>query len=125
MTRSIAVDSVCSLVALLLALLCAPFAYAADDAREQAQRQVTQPGNNAPFWRDVREGENPYQTTQVRGVDTNILVQPSGETWRQISNGPITLYGGILLILVPLGIFAFYRWKGQIELHEQPTGRKI
>src|SRR5688500_8767495 len=103
----------------LLVLLCAaaqllaPLAQAAEaEGAEQARRQVTQPGNNAPFWRDVREGENPYQTTQVRGVDTKILVQSSGETWREIRNGPISLYGGILLIAVPFLIFAFYRWKG-------------
>ena len=115
-----------SMMAVLLAALFAPLAHAAtDDAKEQARRQVTQPGNNAPFWRDVREGQNPYQTTQVRGVDTNILVQSSGETWREIRNGPISLYGGILLIAVPLLIFAFYRWKGPLKLHERPTGRLI
>ena len=124
MTRTFA--QIGPFVALLLALAFAlPSAAADDAAREQAQRQVTQPGNNAPFWRDVREGENPYQTTQVRGVDTNILVQPSGETWREIRNGPISLYGGILLIVVPLLIFAFYQWKGPLRLHGRPTGRLI
>ena len=74
--------------------------------KEQAQRQLTQPGNNAPVWREVRKGENPYQTTQVRGVETNILVQPAGETWRQVRNGPMTLYGGILLIAVAAARFS-------------------
>jgi len=129
MTKSFACERVLPLIALLLALLLAPFAHAADDARQrqdtQAQRQGTQPGNNAPVWRDVRKGESPYQTTQVRGVETNILVQPAGETWRRIRNGPITLYGGILLIAVPLLIFGFYRWKGPLRLHAKPTGRLI
>jgi formate dehydrogenase subunit gamma len=94
-------------------------------AKEQAQRQLTQPGNNAPVWRDVREGENRYQTTQVRGIETNILVQPAGQTWRELRNGPITLYGGLILIVVPLLIFAFFRWKGALSLHDKPTGRMI
>ena len=47
-------------------------------AKEQAQRKLTQPGNNAPVWREVRGGESPYQTTQVRGIETNILVQSGG-----------------------------------------------
>jgi formate dehydrogenase subunit gamma len=115
----------------LLVLLClsALPQFAAAQAQEgaagQAQRQVTQPGNNAPFWRDVREGINPYQTTQVRGVDTKILVQPGGETWREIRNGPISLYGGLLLIVVPFLILGFYRWKGPLKVHEGPTGRLI
>jgi formate dehydrogenase subunit gamma len=114
---------------LVLALSCAVSlpqgALAADGAQDQAQRQITQPGNNAPVWRDVRKGENPYQTTQVRGVETNILMQPAGETWRQIHNGPLPLYGGLLLIAVLLVIFGYYRWKGPLKLHEKPTGRLI
>lgn len=125
MTNSFVFDRVLPLLALLLALLLVPFAHAADDAKEQAQRQGTQPGNNAPVWREVRKGENPYQTTQVRGIETNILVQPAGETWRQIRNGPITLYGGLLLIAVPLLIFGYYRWKGPLKLHDKPISRFI
>lgn len=114
---------------LALALSCAVLlphgVLAAGGAQEQAQRQITQPGNNAPVWRDVRKGENPYQTTQVRGVETNILVQPAGETWRQIHNGPLPLYSGLLLIVMLLLIFSYYRWKGPLKLHEKPTGRLI
>jgi len=107
-------------------LLTAP-AWAADSggAKEQAQRQQDQPLNNAPVWRDVRGGENPYQTTQVRGIETNVLVQTEGEIWRQIRNGPITVYGGWLLVAILLAILAFYLWRGPIGLHGQPTGRKI
>jgi formate dehydrogenase subunit gamma len=76
-------------------------------------------------WRDVRKGENPYQTTQVRGVETNVLVQTQGEIWRQIRNGPIVVYGGWILILALLAIFAFYLWKGPMKVHGQLTGRKI
>ena len=124
MRRSLALKGVTS-VMFLLALLVAPFAHSADDAKEQAQRQITQPGNNAPVWRDVRKGENPYQTTQVRGIETNILVQSAGETWRQIHNGPLPLYSGLLLIAMLLVIFGYYRWKGPLKLHEKPTGRLI
>jgi formate dehydrogenase subunit gamma len=92
----------------------------------QARREVVQPLNNAPFWRDVREGENnPYQTTQVRGVETSILVQTEGEIWRQIRNGPVTIYGGWLLVVAFLAIGLFYWWRGKIMLHEPRTGREI
>lgn len=115
------------LVVLMGLVLLPQFAIAADtdSAKEQAQRQTTQPGNNAPVWRDVRGGENPYQTTQVRGVETNVLVQSGGETWRQIRNGPVTVYGGWLLVVITLLIGAYYGWKGQIKLQEKPTGRLI
>ena len=125
MISSFACDRLLPLLALLLALLLVPSAHAADGATEQAQRQGTQPGNNAPMWREVRKGENPYQTSQVRGVETNILVQPAGETWRQVRNGPIKLYGGLILIAWVLLIYGYYRWKGPLKLRDKPTGRMI
>jgi len=92
----------------------------------QAARQSAQPQNNAPFWRDVREGErNAYQTSQVRGVDTTILVQSEGEIWRQVRNGPITVYGGWAVILVLAAIGLFYWRRGKIMLKEPRTGRLI
>ena len=99
---------------------------AAEGQPAQAQRQAVQPLNNAPFWRDVRDGErNPYQTTQVRGVETAILVQTEGETWRRIRNGPITVYGGWTIILVLAALGLFYWRRGKIKLHEPATGRLI
>jgi formate dehydrogenase subunit gamma len=126
MTKPCASERILPLMALLFALLIMPFAHAADGggAKEQAQRQLTQPGNNAPVWGEVRKGENPYQTTQVRGVETNILVQPSGQTWRQL-RPPVALAGGLLITAALLAVFAFYRWRGPIGVHAQPTGKLL
>jgi formate dehydrogenase subunit gamma len=99
---------------------------AAEGRAAQVQRQKTQPLNNAPTWRDVRSGEvNPYQTTQVRGPETNVLIQSEGELWRRVRNGPITVYGGWLLVIAFLGMLLFYWWRGEIMLHEPKTGRLI
>ncbi|HWQ39724.1 MAG TPA: formate dehydrogenase subunit gamma [Burkholderiales bacterium] len=98
-------------------------AVGADPAQDQAKRQVEQPLNNAPAWREVRSGA--AHTTQVRGRESGVLIQASGETWRQIRNGPVTLIGGALLILVPVAIYLFYRKSGPMKLHEPPSGRKI
>src|SRR5512135_2672284 len=64
----------------------------------QAQRQQVQPGNNAPVWREVRSGK--AGITTVQGRETGVLVQSEGQTWRKLRNGPITLYGGWLVVLV-------------------------
>lgn len=117
----------------LVAASCALFAALAmpaaavdtSSAQEQAARQQAQPGNNAPVWRDVRSGDNPYQTTQVRGVETAVLMLPAGETWRQLRNGPITIYGGWLIVAMMIIIGAFYSLKGPLKLHDKPTGRKL
>jgi len=108
-------------------MLFTPLAWSAESggAKEQAQRQQDQPLNNAPVWGDVRRGDNQYQTTQVRGIETSVLVQSQGETWRQIRNGPITIYGGWLLVLVLIALGAFYWWRGKIMLSHPRTGRVI
>ena len=96
---------------------------ATDDNTTQVQRQQTQPLSNAPVWRAVRAGEP--GVTQVRGRETGVLIQASGETWRQIRNGPVSLLGGVLLILVPILIFVFYKVSGPMRLRDKPTGRML
>jgi formate dehydrogenase subunit gamma len=89
----------------------------------QAQRQQVQPGNNAPVWREVRSGKE--ETTTVKGRETGVLIQTEGQTWRKLRNGPITLYGGTLVVLVLIVIGLFYMWRGPIGLHSPPSGRMI
>jgi formate dehydrogenase subunit gamma len=113
------------IAASLVLFFALPAAADEDPAKRQAERQVTQPLNNAPFWGEVRKGENPYQTTQVRGVETNVLVQSQGETWRRVRNGPVTVYGGWFLVLAVAALAAFYWWRGEIKLKESPTGRLV
>jgi len=119
----------------LLALLSAGAALAQSDSQQQRQRQAEQPGNNAPVWRDVKSGEK--NVTTVKGRETDVLVQPparfpgqnamasAGEAWRKFRNGPVTFYGGSLVVLVAIAVLAFYLWKGPVTLHSRPSGRLI
>ena len=103
--------------------------------KEQQQRQMQQPGNNAPVWREVQSGAPNF--TSIPGRETNVLIQPparfpgqdavttAGEAWRQFRNGPVTFYGGWLVVLVAIAILAFYFAKGPVKLHERPSGRLI
>lgn len=96
--------------------------------QQQAQREITQPGNNAPFWREVRGRDTVGGTvgvTTVTGRETGVLIQSEGQTWREVRNGPLTLFAGIALAVVFLGILLFYWIKGPIVLHEPKTGRLI
>ncbi len=114
----------------------APQAPAAVDlVKDQQKRTVDQPGNNAPVWREVRSGQPNY--TSIPGREVGVLVQPqarfpgqdgmttAGEAWRKYRNGPITFYGGWLVVAVMAIIAAIYFVMGPIKLHEPPTGRMI
>ena len=107
----------------LVLALSGGVAVAQPSQESQAQRQQTQPYNNAPTWRDVRSGQEAY--TSVKGPETGILIQSGGETWRQIRNGPVTMIGGWALVVMMLVIGAFYKIKGTIPLHAAQTGKKI
>jgi len=108
----------------LALLMFAAAGYAQAQGDTQQQRSVDQPGNNAPVWRDVRK-EGQEHVTTVKGRETGVLVQSAGETWRQIRNGPVTFYGGWLVVIVTLIVAAIYFAMGPVKLHDKATGRKI
>ena len=101
-----------------------------------AQRAQTQPGNNAPFWRAVRDSGGVSGVTTATGAEAGTLIQEfaqypgsryatAGEAWRQMRNHWIIPYGGALLLLVALAIAIFYWRKGVLGGHEPDTGRVI
>ena len=95
----------------------------AQQQESQQQRAQSQPYNNAPVWRDVRSGKEEY--TSVKGRETGVLVQTYGETWRQLKNGWITPIAGWLIAAVVVVIGLFFKWRGSIKVHGEPTGRLI
>lgn len=105
-------------------------------AESNAERAKTQPGNNAPFWRAVRNwSPQPHTTSAVRGIESTVLIQPfvqypgsrfatAGEAWRQVRNQWIIPYGSALLAIVVLAIALFHWRKGPIG-REANSGRAI
>ncbi len=93
----------------------------ADDTN--AERARSQPGNNAPVWRAVRESGNTPGTSNLPGAEMGVLVQPfvqypgsrlttAGEAWRQVRNQWLLPYGGSLLLIVALALGLFYWRRG-------------
>jgi formate dehydrogenase subunit gamma len=93
-------------------------------AAADAEREATQPFNNAPVWREVRSGAP--QVTTVLGRETNVLIQSRGETWRAL-RVPMAFGGGMLVALGVLGLAVFYLIRGPIDIGEDEKrgGRQI
>ena len=100
------------------------------------ERAKSQPGNNAPYWRAVRESGREPGFTSLPGAEQGVLVQPfvqypgsrlttAGEAWRQVRNDWIIPYGGALLFIVALAVALFYWRKGSLGGHHADTGRVI
>ncbi len=102
-----------------------------------AQRTLSQPLNNAPFWRGVHDsGRAPGSVNNLQLGERGVLIQPTisypgtrttsaGEAWRQIRNWWIVPYGGALVVIVVFALALFFFAKGPIEQHEPDTGRLI
>jgi len=101
-----------------------------------AQRDKTQPGNNAPVWRAVRESGMQPGTSNLPGAEKGVLIQSftrypgtayttAGEAWRQIRNNWIVPYGGSLLLIAIATLALVYYTKGPFGSQPRDTGRKI
>ncbi len=101
-----------------------------------AERAKSQPGNNAPLWRAVRDSGNVPGISNLPGAEQGVLIQPfvqypgsrlttAGEAWRQVRNQWLIPYGGSLLLIVVLAIALFYWRRGPIGGHVADTGRVI
>ncbi len=109
-------------VALLAALVTLPAA-AEQAVQAQQQRQQTQPLNNAPVWREVRSEQAGF--TSLPAPEAGVLIQSEGMTWRAWRNGPVTLYGGLALLVVAAAIVLFYLRRGPQKLRGPPSGNKV
>lgn len=101
-----------------------------------ATRTKTQPGNNAPFWRGVRESGNDKGFTSLPGAEQGTLIQrfvrypgsrftTAGEAWREVRNRWLIPYGGSLLLIVVLAIGLYYWRRGPVGEEHPNTGRRI
>ena len=102
-----------------------------------AQRARSQPLNNAPFWRGVREsGRAPGSVNNLQQGERGVLIQPTrtypgtrttsaGEAWRQIRNWWIVPYGGALIVIVVFALGLYFFAKGPLRQHQPDTGRLI
>lgn len=95
---------------------------AADYARQQQAQQAAQPLNNQPVWKEVRSGLP--QVTTVQGRETNILIEPMGQTWRA-ARVPVATAGGLLLALALAGLAGFYAMRGTMTVESRPGARII
>lgn len=90
-----------------------------------AARAKSQPGNNAPMWRAVRESGLQEGVVNLPGAEKGVLIQPlvqypgsryasAGEAWRQVRNRWIIPYGGSLVLIAALAMALFYWRKGAL-----------
>jgi len=108
---------------LVLALVLPLIPYAMAELGDPSGK-VVNPG--VELWNDVRQRDRTVDgSTQVRGVDTGILINVYGEDWRQFRMQQLIPYGAALMGSVLAVILLFYLVRGPLRMQGGPTGNRI
>lgn len=100
----------------------------------EAERIKSQPGNNAPVWRAVRNSGNEPGVTTLPDNEGATLIQrfvqypgsafvTAGQAWRETRNLWIVPYGGSLLLIVVVALALYYVGRGPLG-HSSNTGAR-
>ncbi len=90
---------------------------------QQKERQLQQPYNNAPVWKEARGAVEGYAS--IPAPEAGVLIQTDGQNWRALRNGKVSVMGGWALVAMMLVIGVFYGIRGTVQLHGAPTGRML
>ncbi len=84
---------------------------------------ISVPSPGADLWRAVRGAE--AGDSQVKGVESAVLINSAGEQWRQFRTDRRLRYGGLALIAI-VGLLAlFYAVRGSIKLEQGNSGQRV
>jgi formate dehydrogenase subunit gamma len=116
------------LVRALAALAVALVVFAVEPAlaQDEEMRLVPPAGgqaNNIEMWRAARGGVQ--GTVSIPDKKAGVLVQPEGEAWRSLRNGPVSAYGGWLMLGVIVVLAVYFAVRGRIRIEGGRSGRVI
>ena len=85
---------------------------------------IKNPGSE--LWRDIRQRDFAITgTTQMKAVDANVLINVSGEFWRQYRVQDLIPVAGTAIFLALVGVFLFRLLRGKIMLTAGRSGKRI
>lgn len=96
-------------------------------AQEKAPASpIMVPNPAADLWRAVRQREGAASgQTQVRGIETGVLIEQSGEAFREFRRRDFIGNAGIFIGVIAGLVLLFYIIRGRIEIPGGRSGRRI
>ena len=79
--------------------------------------------SDSEFWRQVRKGVT--GTVSIPDKNAATLVQSHGDNLRALRNGPLSAFGGWLLLAVVVVLALFLTVRGRIRIEAGPSGRTV
>jgi formate dehydrogenase subunit gamma len=95
----------------------------------QAQQGGNVPGqalgnrSDAEIWRRIRRGVQGGVSIPDRRA--GILIQSEGDSWRAVRNGPMSIYGGWLLLAMLIILALYFLVRGRIRIDGGFSGRTV
>ena len=116
----------------LFIVLAAPLIPYAIDAQAVAEKQ-SKSGNVVALqnpainlWNEVRQRNAVTEgSTQVKSVDSGVLINKTGEDWRRFRMEILAPYGAYFMATVLILIFTFFLLHGKTLLPEARSGKRI
>lgn len=79
--------------------------------------------SDADLWRAVKSGN--AGNVSIQDKKSGVLVQPSGQVWRDIRNGPLFTYGATAVLGIIALLSFFYMLRGRIRIDGGKSGVNI
>ncbi len=92
----------------------------------QAQNARTLPGgslgydSDSDLWRAVKSGNQGNVT--IPDQKSGVMVQPAGQVWRDLRNGPLFVYGSTALLATIALLSLFFAFRGRIKIDGGRSG---
>lgn len=116
-----------SIFLFLILSMAPPLAFSqSSDAKDGTAVEGTSyvhPGSE--LWNNVRQRTFADKTTQVKSTDSNILINLTGETWRQFRMTELIPIGGIAIIVGLVAVLLFRLIRGEIKIDGGRSTKKI
>ena len=112
-----------SILIILLCLLVPRISIAAEHEKFEGVLMIN-PGSE--LWRDIRQRDEPLTgISQIRGVDSGILINSQGDRWARFRIETLVPYGAIALTGITLVILLFYMIRGKVRIEGGLSGRMV
>ena len=120
-----------SLTVVLMAFFAVFFSGDLNSIATPAQAQNTQFLAGAPLgsssdselWRAIKGGRQ--GKVSIPDKKSGVLVQPDGQMWRDVRNGPVFTYGATAILAIIALLSLFYVLRGRIKIETGPSGVSI
>ena len=113
-------------VLIILLFISMPLTISAATDEGNGERAVIVANPGIDLWRQVRQRDLAIAgTSQIKGVDSDILINPQADRWTRFRVGMLVEYGQIVLVVIAALILLFYSIRGKMKIEGGLSGKMV